>query len=70
MTQELQTEREMIAALWRCRDGRGYPCPEAGTVRLVSPNGWRGGPMCETHAQEVINEYASKLGEAWTVTAY
>jgi hypothetical protein len=33
---------------------------------LITPEGKRAGAMCRAHAQAVIDEYAAKLGMAWT----
>ena len=49
-----------------CRDGKGYPCPNEATVRIFPPDGVKCcGWMCDSHAQEVLDEYRDKLGEVW-----
>ena len=53
------------ALLWRCTDGTGHACLRPATVRIFAPDGWNGGTMCVAHADEMIEEYARLLGEAW-----
>lgn len=48
-------------------DGKGQPCPEPATVRLISPEGKPapGCRMCAKHALMVISEYRVKMGWEW-----
>lgn len=50
----------------RCVDGKGRRTGHAAEGYIVAPDGDRIGSMCRRHANKVIDEYAAKLGEAWT----
>ncbi len=49
-----------------CINGQGYQEDHQAEGWIVSPEGRCISPMCERQAQEMINEYAMKLGEEWT----
>lgn len=50
-----------------CCDGKGNRCPSKAEYRLRDDQGNDiPGAMCCKHAQEVIDEYAQKLGWRWT----
>lgn len=50
-----------------CWDGRGSRCTNPAEYRLRDAQGNDiPGGMCRKHAQEVIDEYAQKLGWQWT----
>lgn len=50
----------------RCVDGKGRRTTHPAEGYIVAPDGDRIGVMCQREAQEVIAEYAEKLGQAWT----
>lgn len=49
-----------------CIDGKGRRTEHRSEGFIVSPEGGRTGQMCRACAQIVIDEYAEKLGQAWT----
>lgn len=55
------------SCMFKCHDGLGRT--EAGHFAdgwIIAPSGRKISPMCRGHAAAVIEEYRSKLGEAWT----
>lgn len=57
----------------RCTVYRGsVRCGRTSAGVLLAPDGGQvpGGHTCRAHADEVIAEYAEKLGEAWTIQPY
>ena len=56
----------LLEELVRCTNGAGYTENHDAEGWLVSPEGKRIVRQCESHATEVMNEYAEKLGETWT----
>ena len=59
----------MLNLIGRCRDGKGHKCDHDGVMRLLDATGMAipGCFMCRKHAEECVKEYASKLGEHWTM---
>lgn len=55
----------------RCLDGHGRRHNHPAEGWLHAPSGDRvpGPGMCRKHAEVVIAEYATKLGESWTFVA-
>ena len=51
-----------------CIDGHGYTRTHFADGWLTS-EGRRIQPMCGEHGQAVVDEYAEKLGEHWTLTS-
>lgn len=49
-----------------CTNGQGIRQSHLATGYIISPTGRRIGAMCESCAQEVIDEYREKLGQVWT----
>ncbi len=44
------------------------PCTREATHKLIAPNGTLiPGGLCLEHGQAVVEEYAAKLGETWTL---
>lgn len=53
----------------RCDCWTPTRCPERGTHFLAGPDGslTPGGPLCERHGREIVEEHAEKLGESWSL---
>lgn len=57
------------ATMDRCDHWTPTRCNERGTHWLYAPDGklCPGGPLCERHGREIVEEYREKLGEPWTL---
>lgn len=60
----------MTATATGCTDGQGHATKHAAEGWIVSPDGTRHVRMCLGCANEVITEYATKMGWTWTFEAF
>ena len=61
----------MAANYRRCTQNDSTParCTDEAVVWLIQPDGKRNplGWLCQKHADAIVQEYAEKLGELWTL---